>query len=53
VKDLVKEDAVDEAARPMLSRTPGPRRRETAFSTLLLAGGANSHTGAFHDARHL
>jgi hypothetical protein len=44
VKDLVTEDAVDEAARPMLSRIPGPRRRYGLLN-LLLAGGANSYTG--------
>jgi hypothetical protein len=51
LKELMKEDAVDEAAETDAeqdSRTPKMRH---GFPNPLLAGGANSHAGAFPGAR--
>ena len=51
LKDLVKEDAVDEAAETDAEQDSRAAKTRYGLPNLLLAGGANSHAGAFPDAR--
>jgi hypothetical protein len=51
LKDLVKEDAVDEAAETDAEQNSRTAKTRYGFPNLLLAGGANSHARAFPGAR--
>jgi hypothetical protein len=46
LKDLVKEDAVDEAAEADAEQNSRTAKTRYGLLNLLLAGGANSHAGA-------
>jgi hypothetical protein len=53
LKDLVKEDAVDEAAETDAEQDSRTAKTRCGLLNLLLAGGANSHAAAFPDARRM